>query len=347
MQNDNWYQLMYKNEVILEFSYYSLGNNKIKNENLLPLGIKNGMALENWLRQRRADSSRTSIRKLFSILKINFGNDKYISQFRKPTDFYWIRKKDSNELFEDTIENYYPISLNLSPINTKNPRNFETSNIGSYEKGWKDGFLLKVGNKNEIFSELLYSEVSKKYIETASYFIEKINDKIFIASPNFISLTNNEFLVLADEWTHTGAEEDFEDFFIKFKNQLSKNELEGLKFIHFLDIVMNNFDRHCQNFGFIYDENGNRRLAPNFDFNLSIIGYNGLENLGENELPLSIYFNLFENIPNELKNIPPIDELKKLISSICKNLNLDEEKYMKISDWIILRWEKLLKMEKN
>ena len=346
MENNVCYQLMYKDEVIINFNQAALNNYEIIKKERLPMGIKNGMSLEQWLKQRTADKSRVSIRKLFATLKMNFGNDKYISQFRKPTDFYWIRKKDSDEIFDAPVENLYQISLNLASVVPKNPRNFETTNIGSYEKGWREGKLVKMGNKHEIFSEILYSKISEKYMKTAKYFLEEIAGKAFVVSPNFVSLSAGEFLVLADEWTGSGAEEDFEGWFASFGEQLCEQELEDLSVMHFLDVVMNNFDRHCQNFGFIYNEKRQRFVAPNFDFNLAIIGYNGLDNLGHNELSLNEYFKLFEQIPSKLKTVPRISDIQEEITSICQSLNLEAEKYMKVATWIVTRWEQLLQMEK-
>ena len=341
----NCYELMYKDDIVINFSENNINNGEIVNEKLLPVAIKNGMPLDKWLKQRTADKSRISIRKLFATIKMNFGNDKFISQFRKPTDFYWIREKGNQKTFNSNIEDLHEISLNLSSVVPKNPINFETSNIGSYEKGWKSGNLLKSGSKNEIFSEILYSKISSKYVKTATYFSIKINNIDFICSPNFVSLHKDEFLVLADEWTFTGPEESLEEFFINFEEILDEEELKSLMIIHFLDVVMNNFDRHCQNFGFIYNEDNKRFLAPNFDFNLSIIGYNNLENLGENELPLSSYFELFDEIPNEVKIIPSLGYIKKEISSICKELDLEEEKYVKVANWILDRWKGLLEIK--
>ena len=336
------YQLMYKDEVVAEFDQRNISNYTVINEKRLPVGIQNGMTLENWLRQRRADKSRISVRKLFSTLKMNFGNDAYVSQFRKPTDFWWIRKKDSNERFDTSVEDLHLIALGLESVVPKNPRNFEVANIGSYEKGWKDGNLIKIGNMNEIFSEMLYAKISANYMPTAKYISEEINNKIFISSPNFILQSDGEYLVLADEWTGTGAEEEFEAWFLKFKDMLSEKEIFGLKVMHFLDVVMNNFDRHCQNFGFVYRENGERTLAPNFDFNLSIIGYNGLTNLGVNEIPLETYFELFADIPEIVKDVPSTKVLEQEIISISKYLELDSEKYLVVAQWIVSRWEKLV-----
>ena len=336
------YQLMYKDQVVIEFAQKDIGNYTVVKEALLPMGIQNGMTLEVWLRQRRADKSRVSVRKLFATLKMNFGNDEYVSGFRRPTDFWWVRKKNSDEGFDDPIEDLHLITLGLDSIVPENPRNFEVANIGSYEKGWKNGNLIKSNNIKELFSEMLYAKISAHYMPTAHYTLKEINGATFISSRNFISLADGEFLVLADEWTGTGAEVEFEDWFRQFKDMLSEDEIHGLKVMHFLDIVMNNFDRHCQNFGFIYHEDGKRILAPNFDFNLSIIGYNGLDNLGKNEIRIEAYFELFADIPEIVKGVPSIRVLKQEIMMISEDLGLDSEKYLVVAEWIVSRWEKLV-----
>jgi len=336
------YQLMYKDEVVLEFNQKKIEDYAVTQEKLLPVGIQNGMTLEDWLRQRRADKSRVSVRKLFATLKMNFGNDAYVSQFRKPTDFWWVRQKDSDETFDLPIEDLHLIALNLEAVVPKSPRNYEVANIGSYEKGWKDGNLIKLGNINEIFSELLYSKISARYMPTANYELEKINDRLFISTPNFVSQVRGEYLVLADEWTGTGAEEEFGEWFVRFKATLSEAEIHGLKLMHFLDVVMNNFDRHCQNFGFVYREDGGRFLAPNFDFNLSIIGYNGLTNLGMNEIRVESFFDLFDEVPKQVRNVPGLKLLEQEIMAVCEVLGLEFEKYLVVAKWLVNRWEKLI-----
>ena len=343
------YQLMYKDAVVLEFDSATPNKHEVINATFLPVGIQNGMNLENWLRQRRADKSRISIRKLFAILKINFGRDKYISQFRRPTDFWWIRKKDSDDVFDMPIEDLHLLSLNLSPVVPRSPRTYEAANIGSYEKGWlrNGNELYKYGTVNEIFSELLYATISVDYLETAFYVLGsdvqmQTGSKNFIATHNFVNLESGEFLVLADEWTGTGAEEVFEDWFEKFNETLEKEELESLKIMHFLDVVLNNIDRHCQNFGFVYNENGTRRIAPNFDFNLSIIGYIGLEGINNNAIPVKSYFELFSEVPDAVKQIPSRELLTEYIELICLDMELKVESYLVLADWIINRWEQLV-----
>lgn len=342
MEATTSYQLMYKDHVVIEFNSDPLHDDEIVNQQFVPIGIQNGMGLEAWLRQRRADRSRVSVRKLFATLKMNFGDDQYVSQFRKPTDFWWIRQKGSEEVFDVEVEDLYRLSLNLSPLIPKSPRNFETTNIGSYEKGWKGDVLLKAGNSNELFSELLYAKISAKYMDTAKYFLTEIEGRTFIATPNFVDLKKGEYLILADEWTGTGPEEDVEGWLERFKSHLEDHELETLKEMHFLDVVLNNFDRHCQNFGFVYSEEGSRKIAPNFDFNLSIIGYNGLEHLGVNEMPIATYFKSFDCVPPKFFNLPDASWLKEAVDEISNEMGLPTEAYLPLVDWILVRWEQLI-----
>lgn len=336
------YQLMRKDEEVVLFDV-NFSNFTVINQQFLPIGIQNGMTLENWLKQRRADRSRVSVRKLFATLKMNFGDDEYISGFRKPTDFWWVKASDSNEKFDAKIEDLHLITLNLASIVPASPRNFEVANIGSYEKGWRENHLLKSGNLNEIFSEMLYARISKLYMPPADYKYEKIKGRNFVSSPNSVDQAQGcEYLVLADEWTGTGPEEMFEDWFLRFKDELDGTEIESMKTMHFLDIVLNNFDRHCQNFGFVYYDGSRRNFAPNFDFNLSIAGYNGLENLGQNEIRVEKYFELFNEIPSNVKQMPDIDWLKQQIKEVTTEIGLDYEKYSVVASWIVSRWEQLI-----
>ena len=339
------YQLMYKDIEVLRFDPQQLKFCDITNKEYLPYGMKTGMDFEAWLRQRRADKSRVSVRKLFATLKMNFGDDKYISQFRKPTDFWWIKKIDSKDTFESEIADFHEISLNISAKVPKIPQNYEAANIGSYEKGWKDNQLLKTGTVDEYFSELLYAKISSLYMKTASYEIKKLANRKFIATNNFINQASGEYLVLADEWTHTGPDKEFEEWFNDLKEELPLQEVETFKIMHFLDIVLNNFDRHCQNFGYVYTENNGRQVASNFDFNLSIIGFNGLAGLGGNEIQVENYFKLFDDIPESVKKMPDVEWLRREILNICNQLEVDSTEYLKVGGWILNRWEKLLKGE--
>jgi len=339
------YQLMYKDEIVAEFNQTAMTAQHeyvVIKKTRLPIGMQNGMTLKNWLKQRRADKSRVSVRKLLATLKMNFQEGEYVSQFRKPTDFWWVRKTGSNDIFNSQIEDLHLLALGLEAVVFKNPKNYEVANIGSYDKGWKAGRLVKSGNKNELFSEMLYAKISKKYLPTAKYQLEQINNKTFITTPNFLNIATDGYLVLADEWTGTGVEEVFEDWFIKFQKMLTPEEITGLKIMHFLDVVLNNFDRHCQNFGFIYFEAKPRILAPNFDFNLAIIGYNGLENLGANEINVKTYFDLFSDIPELVKAVPNNEWLAKEIALISKDLGLCSQQYLIVASWIINRWERLI-----
>ena len=340
------YQLMYKDEVVLEFDSATPNRHEVVNPAFLPVGIQNGMTLDSWLRQRRADKSRVSIRKLFATLKMNFGDDEYISQFRRPTDFWWVRKSGSNDVFDMPIEDLYMLSLNLSSVVPKSPRTYEAANIGSYEKGWRSNKLYKHGNGNEILSELIYARISEKYTETASYSTGRLfksgNRQHFAFTKNFVDQAKGEYLVLADEWTGTGPEEDFENWFKQFNKTLTPTEIESFKIMHFLDVVLNNFDRHCQNFGFVYNEDGTRRVAPNFDFNLSIIGYNGLDGLGSNEIPVTSYFETFSDVSDVMRNVPDMKLLEKIITTACIGLDLESTPYLVVADWIINRWEQLI-----
>ena len=338
------YELMYKNEVVLTFKTDNISTHTVINEKYLPIGMQTGMSIDAWLKQRRSDKSRVSVRKLIATLKLNFGDDAFVSQFRKPTDFWWVRAVGDEELFETTIEPMYEISLNISASVPKIPRNFEVANIGSYEKGWRENQLVKLGNSNEYFSEILYGLIAADYMETAQYSMIELKNRNYICSNNFVEPEFGEYLVLADEWTHTGPEEMFEDWFVKYEGILTPIEVDELKKMHFLDVVLNNFDRHCQNFGFIYKENGERTVAPNFDFNLSIIGYNGLELLGQNEVKVEHYFDLFSDIPNVMKNCPSKENILEKIQFVCESLNLESDDYLSIANWIINRWTEILKL---
>ena len=347
MDVEKKYELMYKNEVVLTFGLNQILEPIIINDKFLPIGIQTGMSIDAWLKQRRSDKSRVSVRKLMATLKLNFGDDAFVSQFRKPTDFWWVRIAGDKGLFEAPIEQMYEISLNISASVPKIPRNFEIANIGSYEKGWRDNQLVKMGSTNEYFSEMLYALISAEYMITAVYGILQLQNRDFIYSDNFVNLNEGEFLVLADEWTHSGPEEMFEDWFREYKESLSIDEVADLKKMHFLDVVLNNFDRHCQNFGFVYIESGGRIVAPNFDFNLSIIGYNGLELLGQNEVKVSTYFDLFSDIPGVMFNCPTKENLLEKIECVCHTLNIESHKYAKIADWIIGRWSEVLETRKS
>ena len=183
--------VMKEDKVVAEFNQ---GNLISYNEDLCPLIIKRTKRLEPFLKYRSIDSGRTNSRILKKILNINIKDNNLISlcsYAASISDDYWFKPKHSklkykdisfnNDMLFDTslkgLISIYPNKIILTPELTTN---------GSYEKGWKNNngvwWLYKVGNKNEIFSELFYSRLFEKLnLPTAHYEY----DGKYILSKNF------------------------------------------------------------------------------------------------------------------------------------------------------------------
>lgn len=253
------------------------------NESLAPLIIKRTHQLEPFLKYRTIDSTRVNSRLIKKALNINDSDEKNIPLYSYALsigDNYWFKPKNSKLRYKDVNFNndlYFDISLkgdtSLFPRHSKITPELTTT--GSYEKGWKrinnEWWLYKNGNKEEIFSELFcYHFASLIGVKTATYEY----DEGYIRSKNFADSLNFEPIV-----SLVGENDDYNIVFpllYELNKDIAKDYLKLMMF----DAVINNVDRHNENYGVLRDKRNGLivSLAPNFDNNISLISRNEIVN---------------------------------------------------------------------
>lgn len=338
--------VMKEDKVVAEFNQ---GNLISYNEDLCPLIIKRTKRLEPFLKYRSIDSGRTNSRILKKILNINIKDNNLISlcsYAASISDDYWFKPKHSklkykdisfnNDMLFDTslkgLISIYPNKIILTPELTTN---------GSYEKGWKNNngvwWLYKVGNKNEIFSELFYSRLFEKLnLPTAHYEY----DGKYILSKNFAEKENFEPMVAL-----VGDDEDYKTIYHEL-NKINHDIALSYLRLCFFDVVLNNVDRHNENCGIMRDKKTGKivSLAPNYDDNLCLISRIETLLLSTNEGFLKMFVSFIKN-NEEIKkayqeiDLPSIN--KDIIEEVLNEINFDVDR-KNIVSYILLRYKTLI-----
>ena len=249
-------------------------------EKMLPLVVKRTYSLESFLKLRVIDSTRVNSRILKKALNIHEISETIIPLYTYAlslTDDYWFKPKNSKLKYNDVqFKNDSMFDIALKGDTSYFPRKTkvtpELTTTGSYEKGWKkiddEWWLYKQGTDLEIFSEIFCSSFAKLInIPTVTYEY----DNGFIRSKNFASRYNFEpmcSLVANDDRYET-----------VFPVLLSINKDIARQYIKLMcfDAVVNNVDRHNENYGLLRNRrNGDIiSLAPNFDNNIALISRTG------------------------------------------------------------------------
>lgn len=265
--------LMMGDKVVAEFNNGELISYK---ENLLPLIVKRTHSLLAFLKTRVIDTSRTNARLLKKAMNIHEETDELLSlcsYAASLTDNYWFKPKKSKLKYKDVsfdsdiyfdvalkgIMSFYPRKISPSP---------ELTTGGSYEKGWRkigeEWWLYKAGTDNEKFSEMFYSTLFEELgLPTAHYEL----DGEYIKTKNFVKDVNYEPMV-----SIMGDDESYEHVLNKLLT-LDKNIAMQYMVLIYYDVLLNNIDRHNENYGLIRDRKTGEilSLAPNFDDNLCLI----------------------------------------------------------------------------
>ena len=251
---------------------------KILDNDLCPFWFIRSDSFPNWLESRDADFSRVNARLLRKYLYNTTSEFERLKHNHaiQITDNYWfkfdgesIEYKDlipSKDLYEDTV------LYGKTPNNPSKTPNYEITTLGSYDKCWKkdsDGWwLYKRGSNDKIITEYFCYLVNKTLgFRTAEYKVvsdELIKSKMFL-KPNEVFEHMEGLVGSVDLSTYNyKLIKSLED---SFNVPLTKDYLNILYF----DILVNNYDRHTQNYGLIRDSNtGNvLLLGPNFDYNES------------------------------------------------------------------------------
>ena len=246
------------------------------NPKLAPLVIQRTHSLEEFLKLRVMDMSRTNARILKKVLQIEVDEDYKTALYSYAlsiSDHYWFKPKHSKLKYKEVVfdnDSLFEISLKgeVNVFFSKAKLSPEITTTGSFEKGWRyiDGewWLYKKGNERQIFSEMF-----------CSYFAELINlnsvayelDGEYIRCKNFSPYMNFEPMAAL------AGDNDRCDYVFNIlcgiREDLARDYLKLILF----DSIMNNIDRHNENYGLLRDpESGTiLSLAPNFDNNLALI----------------------------------------------------------------------------
>ena len=269
-----------------------------KDDNVISLSEKAPIliqkdAFKKWERSRETDVNRTNLRVLRRLLGLGSRDTKqalrkinYASLF----DTFWLKDHDSQLAWEDIKFTSNPLfyhALCGADITENTPfKSPEHSNIGSYEKGWKleddeKWYLYKQGTIEEIWSEIFSSRLLRIYLgdRVAKYWKE--GD--FVVCESFVNQEEDECLEHYFSLGYDNVEEN--SVLSQFKDAGFERLIPDLKTMWYSDALVQNGDRHEFNFGIITSEK-EPRLAPLYDWNLSMVAFRYPESYARYEDPL-------------------------------------------------------------
>ncbi len=318
---------------------------EIVEKDLCPLYFTKNKDIESWLRMRAIDSHRTHSRLIKKALRIKRTDDiGAVLKFNAATitDCYWI-KLDNEDLswndirFKDNKYSELALKGDFKAIFQEESRTPELTNIGSFEKCWKqDGegnwWLYKDGTNKELYSELFVNKLGLKLgFDMANYELEDN----YVKSKDF---TNNGELTLELMRVLMEDEDDFEDNFKKLYSISEEIAKDYIKMIY-LDTLSYNVDRHTENYGLLRDSNTGEilKLAPNFDNNLSLISRNQ-ETYSEGFISYFTNFMKENDKANKMFHeleIPKLnqEDISKIVNSI--DIKLEEKDYKAIENIVL------------
>ncbi|MCI5687245.1 MAG: hypothetical protein MR303_01915 [Emergencia sp.] len=247
-------------------------------ETLLPLYLKRTKDVEGWLASRAIDTHRANSRLLKKVLRLRTADDAETAlsvNGATITDTYWICPANQPLNYADICfkENYFdglalcgdPDSFSLRPSRTP-----ELTNIGSYEKCWrqKDGvwWLYKAGTIQEYFSELFICRLGIAMDFSMAYY-EMDGD--YIRTRDFTEGAKVNFET-ADGFM--GDDDDYSRCYDQLCEMGSDLRADYLKIL-WLDTLCFNMDRHTKNFGLLREKTTGRilKMAPNYDNNIALV----------------------------------------------------------------------------
>lgn len=267
--------LMMEDDIVGEFENGML---LFLDEERAPLIVKRTRLLTPFLSLRIIDSSRTNARLLKRALGIQEEDDAKLSLYAygaSISDNYWFKAKHSKLKYRDICfdnDVYSDLSLKgeISIFPNKLSLTPELTTSGSFEKGWKkkEGhwYLYKNESKLQVFSELAAHRVCKLLgINTAEY---DFSDG-FIRSRNFAEMYNFSPII------EIAGEDDSYQHIYDVLTPLGDSFVKDYLKILYVDALLCNVDRHNENLGLMRDKKDGHLvcLAPNFDNNLCLVGY--------------------------------------------------------------------------
>lgn len=326
MIDKNNYEILSGNTVV---AVWQNNNLTVKNEDLLPLFLKNISHADLWLETRAIDSHRANSRLLKKALRLTEKDDiSTVAHVNAATitDNYWIRPIDSELTYNDVkFSDDYFSNLALKgtydsfnkAATSKKSRTPELTNVGSFEKCWKlrngKWWMYKKANHNEMFSELFVYELGNEL---------GFNMAVYQRGNGFI-----KSLDFTD-----GASVNFEPASTFMRdNEEYLDVIEALKEIHpeaipdyirmiFMDTITANPDRHTNNFGLLRDTTtGNfTGFAPNYDNNMALISRGYPSKPKASDRLISLFKEVITAYPEYKEYIPILtdDIVRKVIDKI-------------------------------
>lgn len=300
-------QLLLKDEPILDIQ--ENGTCRIRDFDRLPFALrKNNVTFVDfieWASNRTLSIGRSYAKELLNSLRLSQTNRFAVCKACRGLsleDAYWIRQEDDEKKWEEVNLFHNPLTLFLTeislsgtnihysaePVEHGNIHTPELTTLGASAKGWirENGrlFLHKIG-KYEIPADMILTAIEIPHIqyrlsadeEIASYLTEErkewidgvgetvVNSELF-TSEEISLVTFEEFAIFCSFYgmnPYTEAERMDREFYLKMQ---------------IADYILNNNDRHGQNWGFLM-ENSTGKLTgfcPLFDHDHAFSSYNNV-----------------------------------------------------------------------
>ena len=279
---DNEYLLKHRDTDVAIFSRNEkkyISNIKILDELFSPVFNNNKefeiiQSFSDWLVNRCIPDSRDGVYRLINITNNDNMVDIMISQHGLSlSDHYWIDKKPYNKKWKDVnfFENIYSEDIgnilfdkNFTLNKANNNRNDPNGTLaGSLRKMWKfyekenQSFLLKGGSGifrqepfNEYFASLLLDELKFEHVP---YNIEKDNNNEYISICPCIVDNNLEMISAKDICRKYEIEQNYNSIINLAKKKKCEPFIDSINKMVILDYLIDNEDRHWNNFGIIGD----------------------------------------------------------------------------------------------
>ncbi|MGL5152663.1 MAG: hypothetical protein ACRC7N_19080 [Clostridium sp.] len=306
---ENIYTLYSKDKPLIDFKKIDTLERKYEiirlyedNKNILPYRLKHNIdTFDSWLDSRPIPTNREHIEKVIDALMLSERPDPFdylkINNGVSLNDTYWIKSSNdeiswydkdfsSVNLYEDGFKESLGIITFFGNTSSLGGRinTPELTTQGMLGKAWRqqsDGiYLYKKGSSgaanagNEPYSEVIASQVASIIgISYVNYELEKWQGvlctkcKLF-TDVNYGYLTMAEFL-----GTEIGTNDRWK--YSDIKSLVSEDIMEGIDDMIVFDYIIENKDRHFNNFGFIRNNNTGEieKLAPIFDNGFSLLNF--------------------------------------------------------------------------
>ena len=300
---DNEYILKHRDTDVAEFAIDKesmlVSGIKILDEKFSPINYRGNEIvtagnLNYWLSSRCVPNSREGIERLKTVYKVKEVKEiMFLQMGLSLSDHYWIDNNKTKNKWKDInlFENRYDEIFGkiifdkklriVNDINAANKKSPDGTTGGNLRKYWEynknnnKSYLVKSGSGerkqepfNEYFASLLLDELKFDY---TPYVVRK-ERKEWVSVCPCISDINNELISASDIIRKYGIRENYNDFLNLAQGKSVIGFKESLDKMIILDYMINNTDRHWNNFGILLNgETGTWiGLAPIYDNGYSL-----------------------------------------------------------------------------